>query len=43
MVYKGYKSLFNFKKFKTIWSFGDAIWTNVIMMDMANDEQNQLA
>ena len=32
--------MYDFTKFKTIRVFGDNIKNDIIMMDMANDEQN---
>ena len=43
MLYKGYKSTNDFAKFKYIQSFGDTIRNGIITMDMANDEEEQLA
>ena len=43
MFYKGYKTMYDFAKFKTIQSFGNAIGNGKITMDVANDEQEQLA
>lgn len=42
MLYKEYKSKYDFAKFKTIRSFRDAITNSIITMDMANDEHEQL-
>ena len=38
MLYKGYKTMHDFAKLKTIQSFGDAVRNGIITMDMANDE-----
>ena len=43
MVYKRCKNTYDFTKFKTIGTFAEAIRNGIIMVDMANDEQNQLA
>ena len=39
MLYKRNKTAYDFTKFKTIGNFGDPIRNAIIMMDMANDEQ----
>ena len=43
MTYKEYQTSHEFSKFETIRSFENASTNNIIMMDMANDEQEQLA
>ena len=43
MLYKGCKTTYDFTKFKIIRSFGDAIENGIVMMDMAKDEQRQVA
>lgn len=43
IFYKGYKNTGKFEKFKTICAFGDAINIGLILMTMANNEQEQLA
>ena len=40
MVYKGYKNTYDVTKFETIQSFGEAIETVIITMDISNHEQN---
>ena len=40
MVYKGYDKAYDFRKFKTMCSFGNNIRNSSINMQMANDEQN---
>ena len=40
MVYKGYNKAYDFRKFKTMCSFGNNIRNSFINMQMANDEQN---
>ena len=42
MVYKASNEAYDFRKFKTIRFFGDEIRNNIINMNFANDEQNQL-
>ena len=42
-LYRGFKTIFDFGKFKTMPSSRDAIRNNIITMDMANDEQDKLA
>ena len=42
MVYKAAKKIYDFRKFKTIRAFGIEIKNNVIIDDMANNEQNKL-
>ena len=42
MVYKASNETYDFRKFKTILAFGNEISNNIIDMNMANDEQNQL-
>lgn len=37
------QTTYNFRKFKTIQSFGEAIRNDIVTMDLANDEQQQLA
>ena len=43
MVYKGHNKTYDFRKFKTIRVFCNKIRNNIIIMYMANDEQNNLA
>ena len=43
ILYKRYNKTYDFTNFKTRWSFGGAIIKSIITMDMANDEQKQLA
>lgn len=40
MVYKGYKNTYDVTKFETIQSFGEAIKTGIITMDISNHERN---
>ena len=42
MVYEGTNKTYDFRKFKTIHAFGNEIRNNVIDMNMANEEQNEL-
>ena len=42
IVYKGYKTRYDFTKFKAIQTFQDAIMNGVVTMDMENNERNQL-
>ena len=42
MVYEGTNITYDFRKFKTILAFGKEIRNNVIDMDTANEEQNEL-
>ena len=42
-LYRGFKTIFDFGKFKTMPSSRDAIRNNIITMYMANDEQDKLA
>ena len=42
IVYKGYKTRYDFTKFKAIRTFQDAIKNGVVTMDMENNEPNQL-
>ena len=42
MVYEGTNITYDFRKFKTILVFGKEIRNNVIDMDTANEEQNEL-
>ena len=42
MVYKGTNITYDFRKFKTIRAFGNEIRNNVIDMNTANEEQNDL-
>ena len=42
MVYKASNETYDFRKFKTIRVFGNEIRNNIIDMNMANDEQDQL-
>ena len=42
MVYKGTNITYDFRKFKTIRVFGNEIRNNVIDMNTANEEQNEL-
>ena len=42
MVYKASNETSDFRKFKTIRVFGNEIRNNIIDMNMANDEQDQL-
>lgn len=42
MLNKVYKTTYDFVKFKMIRSFGDSLKNNIVTMDTANDEQNQL-
>ena len=42
MVYKASNKIYDFRKFKTIRGFGNEVRNNIIDMNMANDEQNQL-
>ena len=42
MVYEGTNKIYDFRKFKTIRAFGNGIRNNVIDMNMANEEQNEL-
>ena len=43
MLYKGDETTYDFERFKTMRSFGDAIKNGIITMDMENDEEEQLA
>lgn len=43
MFYKGYRKNYDFTKFKTVSSFGDAIKKGAIVMYIASNEQNQLS
>ena len=43
ILYKRYNKTYDFTNFKTLWCFGDPIIKSIITMDMANDEQKQLA
>ena len=43
MVYKGRSKTYDFRKFKTIQTFGNSIRTNFINMYTANDKQSYLA
>ena len=43
MIYKRYKNIWDFAKCRTPCKFGNAIKNDIITMDTANDEQNQLA
>ena len=40
MVYTGSNKTYDFRKFKTICSFGDINGNNIINMNMTNDYQN---
>ena len=42
MVYEATNITYNFRKFKTIRAFGNEIRNNVIDMNTANEEQNEL-
>ena len=42
MVYEGTNKTYDFRKFKTIRAFGNGIRNNVIDMNTANEEQNEL-
>ena len=42
MVYKATNKTYDFRKFKTIRAFGNEIKNNVINLDMANNEENEL-
>ena len=42
MVYKATNKTYDFRKFKTIRVFGNEIKSNVINMNMENEEQNEL-
>ena len=42
MVYEGTNITYDFRKFKTIRAFGNEIKINVIDMNTANEEQNEL-
>ena len=42
-LYKAFKTTHDFRKFKTIQSFGDAIRNDLVTVDVASDEQQQLA
>ena len=42
MVYEGTNVTYDFRKFKTIHAYGNEIRNNVIDMDTANEEQNEL-
>ena len=42
LVYKASNETYDFRKFKTIHVFGNEIRDNIIDMNMANDEQDQL-
>ena len=42
MVYEGTNITYDFRKFKTIHAFGNEIKNNVIDMNTANEEQNEL-
>ena len=42
MVYEGTNITYDFRKLKTIRTFGNEIKNNVIDMNTANEEQNQL-
>ena len=42
MVYEGTNITYDFRKFKTIRAFGNEIRNNVIDMNTANEEQNEL-
>ena len=42
MVYKASNETYDFRKFKTIRVFGNKIRNNIIDMNMANNEQDQL-
>ena len=42
MVYEGTNKTYDFRKFKTIRAFGNEIRNNVIDMNMANKEKNEL-
>lgn len=43
MFYKGYRKNYEFTRFKTVSSFGDAIKKGFIVMYIASNEQNQLS
>ena len=42
MVYEGTNITYGFRKFKTIRAFGNEIKNDVIDMNTANEEQNEL-
>ena len=42
MVYEGTNITYDFRKFKTIRAFGNEIKNDVIDMNTANEEQNEL-
>ena len=42
MVYEGTNKTYDFRKFKTIRAFGNEIRNNVIDMNLASEEQNEL-
>ena len=42
MVYEGSNKTYDFRKFKIIRAFGNEIRNNVIELNMANEEQNEL-
>ena len=42
MVYKASNETYDFRKFETIRVFGNEIRSNIIDMNMENDEQDQL-
>lgn len=39
MLYKRYKTTYDFKTFKPLQGFGDAIRNGIIMIDIANSKQ----
>ena len=41
MLYKRYKTTYDFKTFKPLQSFGDAIRNGIIMIDIANSKQQE--
>ena len=42
MLFKGYKTKYDFAKFNIIRSFGDAIRNDIITIDITNGKQKQL-
>lgn len=43
MIYKRYKNIYYFTKFKTARAFGNGIRNCTVAVNIANDEQNQLS